>query len=505
MDSTTLAVVFALLAIGSSAFAYLFSRPELPKNAPSLTPEAYPIIGALQFFTHRWDFFERAKRHSGTGNFSFYAGGYQVIGVSGDEGRKVYSEHKGLAFAEAYAAMLGGSPKIKKQDYSAMAEDVAGGSDFGAYFNKRLVNMLKGNQLAKGLPRLLQDARASLDKLAAEPSGVTNPFDSIYRMVFQFTMRTVACNEIADDPETLEKCLQYFEDIDSTATPWSIIYPWLPQWSKVKRLKAGAKLYMVIKRVVDARNKSGVRGDDALQYLIDQGDDITSMITFVLGALFAGQLNSGINAAWVLLYLANNPAWLARVREEVQRIAARYCPDDSLALKDRLMHVPVEAWEGEFVLVDMCLKEAIRLQMPGATFRKNVTDQDIPLNKAGTEVIPPGAYATYAVGDVHYDPSIYPNPGAWDPARYMPERAEDKKAQYGYMGWGVARHPCLGMRFAKLEMAVILAFFVAYFDDFVVSDAQGNETSRIPPPNRNFHTAHKPDEKVYLGYKTTSA
>ncbi len=32
--------------------------------------------------------------------------------------------------------------------------------------------MLKGNQLKKGLPQLLQDARASLDKLVAEPTNV---------------------------------------------------------------------------------------------------------------------------------------------------------------------------------------------------------------------------------------------------------------------------------------------------------------------------------------------
>lgn len=101
------------------------------------------------------------------------------------------------------------------------------------------------------------------------------------------------------------------------------------------------------------------------------------------------------------------------------------------------MRVPIDAWENEFPLVDMCLKDSIRLQMTGATFRKNITDQSIPLNKAGTEVIPSGAYVTYPVGDIHYDPQLYPNPDEWDPSRYMPERAEDKKIQYGYMGWGL--------------------------------------------------------------------
>lgn len=443
VDTFTLAVASGVFAVISSAVLYLFRKPAFPKNAPVLTKEAFPIIGSLQFFTQRWDWFQRAAAHSSSGNFSFYAGQWPVIGLKGEEARKIFFESKQLGFAEGYAALLGGGPTVKKDENNPLSENNAGDSGFSAYFNKRLVNMLKGNQLKKGLPRLLQDARENLDKLAAEPSGVTNPFDSIYRLVFQFTMRTVACNEIADDPATLSKCLQLYEAIEGTATPWSIMYPWMPLWSKVKRTTAGAQLYMIFKRVVDARNNSGIRGDDPLQYLIDQGDNITDMLTFVLGSLFAGQLNSGINAAWVLVYLANKPYWLERVHEEVITVADRYCPDSFVPLKDRLMQIPIEAWEGEFPLVDMCLKDSIRLQMSGSAFRKNISDQDIPLNKEGTEVIPKGAYVTYAVGDVHYNPQVYSNPDEWDPARYMPEREEDKKAIHGFMGWGVVSRDTL--------------------------------------------------------------
>ena len=72
------------------------------------------------------------------------------------------------------------------------------------------------------------------------------------------------------------------------------------------------------------------------------------------------------------------------------------------------------------------------------------------------------------------------------------------------MGWGVARHPCLGMRFAKLENNLIVAFFLGYFDDIKLADAAGRETSRIPPTNRNRYTAHKPDEKIFLKYKAST-
>jgi sterol 14-demethylase len=168
------------------------------------------------------------------------------------------------------------------------------------------------------------------------------------------------------------------------------------------------------------------------------------------------------------------------------------------------MRVPAEAWEGEFPIIDMCLKDSIRLQMSGAAFRQNVSGKDIPLNKAASEVIPRDSYVTLSAGDSHYNPAIFENPDEWDPSRYMPDRAEDKKSVHGFFGWGVARHPCLGMRFAKLEVNVIVAFFLAYFEDIEVTDKNGKTTTKLPAVNRNKHTASRPDERIYLKYSQKS-
>ena len=61
-------------------------------------------------------------------------------------------------------------------------------------------------------------------KLAADKSGVTDSFDSIYRIVYQLTMRTIACVEIADDPILLARTLRLYESLASTATPLSVTY-----------------------------------------------------------------------------------------------------------------------------------------------------------------------------------------------------------------------------------------------------------------------------------------
>ena len=95
-----LSIGFACLVALTSLFLYLFHKPPFPKNAPPLTPEYWPILGSLQFFTQRWDFYQRSMAHTHGGNFSFYAGQWPVVAVAGDEARKVFFESKGLSFGD---------------------------------------------------------------------------------------------------------------------------------------------------------------------------------------------------------------------------------------------------------------------------------------------------------------------------------------------------------------------------------------------------------------------
>lgn len=157
----------------------------------------------------------------------------------------------------------------------------------------------------------------------------------------------------------------------------------------------------------------------------------------------------------------------------------------------------MDDWESEFPSIDLALRECIRLQMVGTAFRRNISGRDVVISKTTGEIIPKDAFAMYLIDDVHMNPEIYPNPERFDPGRF--ERGEDKKAYFGYVGWGVGRHPCLGMRFAKLEMMIIGAIFVAMFD-FEVLDAQGNTLKDAPLPNRQKFTAHKPAYRLNIKY-----
>lgn len=201
----------------------------------------------------------------------------------------------------------------------------------------------------------------------------------------------------------------------------------------------------------------------------------------------------------MLVYLADNPKWLELVREEVEAVATRYCADPSVPTVDRLMQVPIEAWDAEFPTIDLMLKECIRMNVPLACLRKNLSSVAIPLNKEGTEVIPPEAYVSCHMNEVHQDPDIYTDPLKFDPARYLPGREEDKKKPYAWVGWGAGRHPCLGMKFAKLENTIITAFWIASFQSVALVDADGSKTTP-PPVNLNADASHKPARQVFIDY-----
>ncbi|KAJ8112688.1 hypothetical protein OPT61_g4995 [Boeremia exigua] len=481
LTSSTLVLIFITVHT-------LFIR-RIPANAPRAASDNYPVTGPWGFWTERWDWYRRRRDQSNTGNFSFHAGPNTIVALTGEEGRRLFFESRELGFTEGYAVLFGLSPVT--ENYEKRAEE-----DVTNHFSRRLTVLLKNEQFRRKLSTLTSDTQEAIEAIKNNPSGRTNPFDSVYRLVFRLTIRLVGAQEIAENAELLEETLHLFEYIEASSTAASIILPKFPSPAVLKRTYAGARLYMIVENIVKKRAASDEKHDDALQYLLDQGDRTHKIIQFIVGALFAGLLNSGINAAWVLCYLATSPEWLAKCRDELRTVTSKYAPDTTQPLRYQLDHVPLEAWESEFPIIDLCLKDSIRLNLLGTAFRKNISGHALPTGN-GMEIIPPDAVVTYAMADVHQDPSVYPNPEVWDPARYLPGREEDKKAPYAFLGWGAARHPCLGVRFAKLEQNIITAYFLASFD-LSLETKSGDTLSAAPKIDQNGHSACKPKDPPYL-------
>jgi cytochrome P450 len=140
----------------------------------------------------------------------------------------------------------------------------------------------------------------------------------------------------------------------------------------------------------------------------------------------------------ILIYLAQNPEWLEKVRAEVLSAAKKHGSDPNASVVEQLSSLSIEMWESQFPLIDLCLRDSIRLQMPGQGMRRNIGGKDIQL---GDVTIPKDAYVAYPWPDLNYDSEVYPDPDRWNPGRYLEERT-DSTRPHSYIGWGSGRHPC---------------------------------------------------------------
>lgn len=95
------ASIYILLITGlATLIASVVRRPSFPKSAPKLVRGGYPILGMLRFFSDRRNFFNEAIRVNRSGNFSFYFGKHQIVGLSGLAGRRTFFESKELNMSE---------------------------------------------------------------------------------------------------------------------------------------------------------------------------------------------------------------------------------------------------------------------------------------------------------------------------------------------------------------------------------------------------------------------
>jgi cytochrome P450 len=147
----------------------------------------------------------------------------------------------------------------------------------------------------------------------------------------------------------------------------------------------------------------------------------------LLTLLVAGHETTATALAWAVERLVRHPDKLARLREEVEAGEEAYL---TATIQETLRLRPV------IVIVIRRLTEAISLG-----------GYDLP---AGMNVVP-------SIHLVHRDPTIYPEPDAFRPERFL----ETPPGTYTWIPFGGGVRRCIGAAFAQQEMAIVLRELVA--------------------------------------------
>lgn len=476
---TLAVVIFLLIVTVTSALQKdgVDSPPSLPGSS---------LFAIYPFFRRRYDFLNWGFHATGHSVFKFNLLRNTVVVVSGESARQTFFTAKGLDLTEGFKILSGAIPMVRGVTSDLQTRRIH-------LIHKRLANVQRNGPLSELIPCILEDSRRLMESWGT--AGKFDPFEKVYELTFQLTIRSISCTEIADDPALVARLKKLYDDLDTGTTPATVLLPWLPTPAMIKKLWSTKEIYDIVTKAISDREQSGVHHNDTLQMLLDAGDDKLVVVGFIMGLLIAGARATGTTASWLLTFLGGHTDWRNKAAAEVEKLLSASNSSPSQRLSERLASIPLEVWEAETPVLDAIIRETTRVAQPHTAMRRNLGPDLYIDNK----LIPSGAYVIYPFSDVHLDPELYPDPWKFDPARKEPDGVP-----YSYVGWGGGKTTCLGTRLAKVELKLITAMFVLGFEHSVV-DASGEPMYPLPTPNWNDILLCRPPQGSFsLGYNKTS-
>ncbi len=190
------------------------------------------------------------------------------------------------------------------------------------------------------------------------------------------------------------------------------------------------------------KERRGKEGSDLLTVLCEtededgnkfSDDDIVSHMIFLM---MAAHDTSTSTATTMSYYLAANPEWQDRCRDESDRLG-----DGPL---------DIEALE-KLETLDLVMNESIRMVTPVQwAMRRTVRDTELV-----GHYLPKGTNVIAYPGMNHRLPEFWTDPEKFDPDRFAEPRNEHKKHRYAFTPFGGGAHKCIGMVFGQLEVKTI--------------------------------------------------
>ncbi|HEX5504562.1 MAG TPA: cytochrome P450 [Thermomicrobiales bacterium] len=278
----------------------------------------------------------------------------------------------------------------------------------------------------RGEVNLLEETRKVTFDVAAEALVGLPPGDEVDRM------------------RQLFYTLLYAPDFDSDAMSW-------PEYHERRQVAVRDELGGLLLRLIAERRRRPT--DDTLGMMVAARDDDgralddRQILAHVNILLVAGHETSTTMSAWLLYLLAIHPEYRARVHAELDRLLGA---GDGPA--------PLDAIKAMKVLAN-ALSEAGRLYPPVGNAPRGVVS---PFEFAGYRV-PAGERVRYSIAAGHWLPTIWRDPGVFDPDRFAPPREEDKKHPYALVPFGGGPRICIGVNFAQVEIKALAAHALRHY------------------------------------------
>jgi cytochrome P450 len=246
-----------------------------------------------------------------------------------------------------------------------------------------------------------------------------------------------AAGEIAT---ALEELMQRFAGIGA------LIPPWLPTPGNRRVARALRKLDEIVYGIIHQRRSATDRGD-LLSMLFaattDEGGGMSDaqLRDEVVTLMLAGHETTALALTYAFQLLARHPEVHESLSAEVDRVLG-----DRPATFADLPQLPY---------ADAVVRETLRLYPPAWAIGREVKT---PCRVAGLDLTP-RTQLWVAQWVVHRDPRWYPNPEAFDPARWTGD-LDRRIPKFAYFPFGGGPRVCIGNAFAMMEAVLLLVTMV---------------------------------------------
>eukprot|EP00871_Galdieria_phlegrea_P005844 jgi/Galph1/747/GphlegSOOS_G5526.1 len=295
--------------------------------------------------------------------------------------------------------------------------------------------------------------------------GQVDILESLSDLIILTASRCLMGREVRE--HLFEKVSKLYHDLDQGMQPISVFAPYLPISAHRKRDKAREEMIQLFHGVIQNRRMKGVKEDDMLQTFMDASyrdgsrPSEREVAGLLIALLFAGQHTSSITSSWTGLLLLRNKQVLERVLKEQESIMSEF--------GDELNYEALSKMN----LLHMCVKETLRMYPPLILLMRKVLK---PQFYKGYMIPENDIIMTSPAASGRLE-SVFKNPNVWDPDRFGPEREEDRKHPYSFIGFGGGRHACMGEQFAYLQIKTIWSVLLRSFDFEPLGD--------LPQPDYN--------------------
>lgn len=284
-------------------------------------------------------------------------------------------------------------------------------------------------------------------------SGETRYIDrEMMKLTLSIVCKTLFDADVSGDAERVGVLMtEVLEESNEKINSAFELPEWIPSRKRAHRKAVLAELDAIIQRFIEDRQRSGEDKGDLLSMLLDARDedgsgmDAKQLRDEAMTLFIAGHETTAMALSWAWYLLANNPACMQKLQQEVDNVLQGRAP----TMHD-LANLPYS---------DMVLKEALRLYPPAS----GVTRQAVEDVQIGDYTLESGVMISLSIYAMQRSPLYFPNPDSFDPERFSKEN-ESKIPRYAYLPFGGGPRVCIGNMFAIMEARLILAAVAQRYD-----------------------------------------